>query len=180
MAKRDASMPMIRRRLHIGAWALLTWLLLTWTTSVQQLAAGVVVSVLAGWALAPVAPIAAPWSVLVPSRAWRVLAIALDCAVRIVQANVVLARRIWDPKLPIRTGMLVFPTPLRSEGAVGAVGILSSLVVDNQLVDLETGHLQYHAIWAEPSDPAHAHRRVMGRLEPLVHGLEVREPPRAG
>ena len=173
-------MSMGRRRLHVGAWALITWLVLTWTVSAQQVVAGVVIAVGAAFALAPLAPVAAPWSVLAPSRAWRVLAIAGDCAVRIVEANVVLARRIWDPRLPIRTGMLVFPTPLRSEGALGAAGILSSLVVDNQIVDLETGHLQYHAIWAEPSDPAHAHRRVMGRLEPLVHGLEVREPSRRG
>jgi hypothetical protein len=69
--------------------------------------------------------------------------------------------------------MLVFPTSLRAPAAVGAVGIISSLVVDNQLVDLETGHLQYHAIWAEPSDPARARRRVMGRLEPLIHELEL-------
>jgi multicomponent Na+:H+ antiporter subunit E len=173
-------MSMTRRRVHLFAWALLTWIVLTWSTSVQQLVAGVVIAVLAACALAPLAPVAAPWAVLAPARAWRVVAIAGDSAVRIVKANVVLARRIWDPRLPIRTGMLVFPTPLRSDGALGAVGILSSLVVDNQIVDLETGHLQYHAIWAEPSDPRHAHPRVMGRLEPLVHELVVRGPSRPG
>ena len=129
-------------------------------------------SVLAAVALSPLGPAARPWLLGDPRRLGRLVALAAVCLVRIVRANVVLARRVWSPSLPLRSGMLVFPTKMKSEGAVTAVALVSSVIVDNQLVDLEPGRFQYHAVWVGSTDPEEAYEAINGRLERLLRPLD--------
>ena len=91
---------------------------------------------------------------------------------RIVRANVGLARRVWSPSLPLRSGMVVFPTEMESDGAVTAVALVSSVIVDNQLVDLEPGRVQYHALWIDSTDPQEIYEAINGPLERLVKPLD--------
>jgi multicomponent Na+:H+ antiporter subunit E len=44
--------------------------------------------------------------------------------------------------------MVIVPTSQRSAGGLTAVGLVTSLIVDNQLVDLDRdgAQLQYHAV----------------------------------
>lgn len=91
---------------------------------------------------------------------------------RIVRANLGLARRVWSPSLPLRTGMLVVPTDLRTDGTVTMVGVLGSLVVEYQLVDVERGRLQYHAVWIASEDPDEARDLINGRVEDLLRPLD--------
>ena len=123
-------------------------------------------------ALAPLGPVARPWRLLDPRRLARLAVVAATSIVRIVLANVGLARRVWSPSLPIRTGMVVVPTEVRGDGALTAVGLVSSVIVDHQLVDMEPGRLQYHAIWVTSEDPAGARERINGPLERLVAPLD--------
>jgi multicomponent Na+:H+ antiporter subunit E len=123
-------------------------------------------------ALAPLGPVARPWKLADPRRLARVVAVAATSLVRIVSANVELARRVWSPSLPIRTGMLVIPTDMRSDGAVFTVGVLGSVIVDHQLVDLEPGRLQYHALWVASEDPEEARERINGPVERLIRPLD--------
>ncbi len=94
---------------------------------------------------------------------------------RIVRANVGLARRVWSPSLPLRSGMVVFPTEMKSDGAVTAVALVSSVIVDNQLVDLEPGRVQYHAVWVDSTDPDEIYETINGPLERLVKPLDPGE-----
>jgi multicomponent Na+:H+ antiporter subunit E len=158
--------------LAVATWAMLAWILLTWTTSVQVLVFGAVVAVLCAVALAPLGPYARPWRLLRPRRAWRAVALLATCLGRIVVANIGLARRIWDPRLPLRTGMLVIRTAARTPGGLAAVGLTSSLIVDNQLVDIAGQRLQYHAIDVEPTDPRLARPRILGSIDVLIPGME--------
>jgi multicomponent Na+:H+ antiporter subunit E len=91
---------------------------------------------------------------------------------RILGANLGLARRVWSPSLPLRTGMLVIPTDLRTDGAVTFMGLLGSLIVEYQLVDLEPGRLQYHAIWVASEDPDEARHLINGRAEHLLRPFD--------
>jgi multicomponent Na+:H+ antiporter subunit E len=116
--------------------------------------------------------VARPWKLADPRRLARVVAVAATSLVRIVSANVELARRVWSPSLPIRTGMLVIPTDMRSDGAVFTVGVLGSVIVDHQLVDLEPGRLQYHALWVASEDPEEARERINGPVERLIRPLD--------
>ncbi len=99
-------------------------------------------------------------------------AVAVLSVARIVWANVVLAWRVWSPSRPIRTGMLVVPAGVSTDGAITAIGLLGSIIVDHQLVDLERGRLQYHAVWVESEDPDDARERINGRMERLLLPLD--------
>lgn len=153
-------------------WSATAWVLLTWKATAEQLTYGAVVSLAVALALSPLGPVARPWRLLRPSRLVRLAAVAGLSALRIVRANLVLARRVWSPSRPIRTGMLVVPTDLRTEGALTTVGLLGSIIVDNQLVDLEPGRLQYHAVWVASEDAAEARERINGSLERLLRPLD--------
>jgi multicomponent Na+:H+ antiporter subunit E len=133
---------------------------------------GAAASVLAAVAISPLGPAARPWLLLDVRRLGRLAALAATSLVRIVRANAVLARRVWSPSLPLRSGMLVFPTKMKSDGALTAVALVSSVIVDNQLVDLEPGRVQYHAIWVDSTDPEEAYEAINGPLERLLQPLD--------
>ena len=80
-------------------------------------------------------------------------------------ANLRLSRLIWDPRLPLRSGMIVVPTRERSAGGLTAVGLITSVIVDNQLVDVarSQGQLQYHAVEVPEGGPSKPGKRSMGR-----------------
>lgn len=153
-------------------WSGMAWALLTWKATVEQVAYGVAVSIAVSVALLPLGPVARPWRLVRPSRLVRLAVLAATSLGRILWANVVLARRVWSPSRPIRSGMLVVPCDLRSDGALTTLGLLGSIIVDNQLVDLEPGRLQYHAIWVASEDPDEARERINGRLERLLAPLD--------
>jgi multicomponent Na+:H+ antiporter subunit E len=79
---------------------------------------------------------------------WALLVLCGVVAGKIVLANVRLALRVWRPSISLRSGMLVVSTTRHSVGSLAAVGVLTSLIVDNQLVDLDRTNceLQYHAV----------------------------------
>jgi multicomponent Na+:H+ antiporter subunit E len=135
-----------------ATWAYAVWLLLTWTATAEQLLFGAVISVAVGAAMLPLGPVPPPWQAVRPRRLRQVAALGGGSAVRIVRANLSLAARIWSPRRPLRSGMIIVPTRARTDGELAAVGLLTSLIVDNQLVDLDRSadELQYHAV-AVPS-----------------------------
>lgn len=145
---------------------------MSWSTSREQLLYGLVTAVVAALAISPLGPAARPWLLVDPRRLARLVALAATSLGRILWANLMLARRVWSPSLPLRSGMLVIPTEMRSDAAVCAVALVSSVIVDNQLVDLDDGRLQYHAVWVESEDPQEARERIHGRLERLIQPLE--------
>ncbi|HEX2191730.1 MAG TPA: Na+/H+ antiporter subunit E [Acidimicrobiales bacterium] len=153
-------------------WAGGAWTVLSWTASLEHILYGAVVSAVAALAVSPLGPAARPWLLADVRRLARLVALAGLCLLRIVRANVVLARRVWSPSLPLRSGMLVFPTEMKSDGAVTAVALVSSVIVDNQLVDVEPGRVQYHAIWVGSTDEDDAYEAINGPLERLLRPLD--------
>ena len=65
---------------------------------------------------------------------------------------------------------------MKTEDELTAVGVLTSLIVDNQIIDLDRkwNELQYHGVWLETGDPALNRSRINGPLEDLLRDL--REP----
>jgi len=163
----------IRNAVACAVWAYVVWILLTWTATAEQLLFGAAVAVTVGCALAPLGPVAAPWRAFAPKRLLALLRLLLGSAARILVANFSLARRIWGPRSRLQTGMIVVPTAARGDGAVAAVGLVTSLIVDNQLVDLDrsSGQLQYHAIDLPPDNVEQRYERVNGPSERRI--LEV-------
>lgn len=113
---------MIRRVTALACWAFGVWVLLTWTLTAEQLLVGAGVAVAVAIALAPLGGVADPWRLLPPRRLAAAAAILLLACRRIVAANLRLSRLIWDPRLPLRSGMVVVPTQERSAGGLAVAG----------------------------------------------------------
>jgi len=134
--------------LALSCWCYLVWILLTWTRTAEQLLFGAVISLVVGFALAPLGRVAGPWKLFTPRGARTVLRLAGTALVRVPVSNVRLAIRIWRPSRPLRSGMVVVPTEEHTDLGLTTVGLITSLIVDNQLVDLDRKNqlLQYHAV----------------------------------
>jgi multicomponent Na+:H+ antiporter subunit E len=172
---------MIRRVAALFAWAFGVWLLLTWTVATAQLVFGAILAGLVAAALAPLGEVAPPWRLLGPRvlvAALRLTAVALA---RIVRANAELAVRIWRPSRPLRSGMIVLPTPMRTDVGLGGLGLITSLIVDNQIVDLDRNRheLQFHAIAVPDGDGAARREAISAPIERLLAPL-VGDPPGTG
>jgi multicomponent Na+:H+ antiporter subunit E len=69
--------------------------------------------------------------------------------------------------------MVIVPTEERTDGGLAAVGLISSLIVDNQITDIDRGHhlLQYHAVSVPEGDRQDARAAVNGPIERLLEPL---------
>lgn len=161
---------MIKRVAGLAAWTFLAWVLLTWTRTAEQLLVGAGVAVVAGLVLAPLGPVLAPWEMLRPRRLRAAVELLGYAAVRIVVANLRLARRIWTPRLPLESGMVVVPTGEHTDGGLTTVALVTSVIVDNQLVDLdpERGLLQYHAVAVPSRDPNESAQVINAPVEQIL------------
>jgi multicomponent Na+:H+ antiporter subunit E len=162
-------------------WAFGVWVLLTWTLTLEQMLVGVGVAAAVAIALAPLGGVARPWRLLQP---WRLAAAARLLGVaagRMVVANVRLAMRIWAPSRPLRSGMVVAATGETSVGGLTAVGLITSVIVDNQLVDLDVAGrlLQYHAVAVPDGDARQVGEAINAPVERALAPFErrrMREP----
>jgi multicomponent Na+:H+ antiporter subunit E len=161
--RRDA----VVRTFALACWVMGVWVLLTWTRTAEQIAVGAVLSIAVAAVLAPLGAVAGPWRLLDPRLLRRVAGLASVALGRVVVANLRLARRIWSPSRPLSSGMVIVPTTQRSELGLTVVGVVSSLIVDNQIVDVDRarGRLLYHAVEVPPRDPDEARDQINGPLE---------------
>lgn len=164
----------MQRVVALFCWAFLIWVLLTWTRMLETLLFGAGIAAAVAVALAPLGEVAPPWRLLNPRRLAAACWLGLVAAGRMMTANLRLARRIWAPSRPLRSGMVIAATRATSDGDLTAVGLLTSVIVDNQLVDLHrSGHrLQYHAVAVPDGDAEHVRDAINGPVERLVTRLE--------
>jgi multicomponent Na+:H+ antiporter subunit E len=176
---RVPSRQVLARLIALWCWAYLVWVLLTWTLTAEQLLFGAVVALAVAVALAPLGEAAGPWRLLRPRAlaggAWLLVA----AAGRVFLANLRLSRRIWDPRRPLASGMVITPTREREDWGLAAVGVVSSLIVDNQLVDLDARahELQYHAVAVPDGGPEQARDQINGPVEDLLEPFHPRKRP---
>jgi multicomponent Na+:H+ antiporter subunit E len=165
-----------RRWAALFIWAYLGWILLTWTKTAEQLSVGAVVAALVALACLPLGDVARPWRLLDPRRLVRILRVGAYVLVSMVKANLSLSRRIWTPSRPLRPGMVIVTTTMSTDGGLTGVGVLTSLVVDNQLIDVDRAHglLQYHGVWVGADGPDAERPHINGPLEDRLRPLEVR------
>jgi multicomponent Na+:H+ antiporter subunit E len=161
---------MTRRVIALFCWAYGVWVLLTWTRTAEQLLFGAGIAAVVAVSLAPLGEVAGPWRLLTP-RALAGSAVLLALAVRqAIAANLRLSRLIWDPHLRqrLRTGMIIIPTTQESAGGLTTVGLVTSAIVDNQLIDLDRSRkqLQYHAVEVPRPDQAVEH--INGPVERIL------------
>jgi multicomponent Na+:H+ antiporter subunit E len=163
-----------RRAATIAVWAFAVWLVLTWTVTAEQLTTGAVAAIAIGVAMAPLGDVVGPWRLLEPRRLAAVMSLVTVGLVKIVRANISLAVRIWRPSRPLRSGMVVVPTALCSDGGLASVGLISSLIVDNQIVDVgrRQHDLQYHAVDVPQGTKAEQAEAINAPIERQVARVE--------
>jgi multicomponent Na+:H+ antiporter subunit E len=168
------------RTFALACWCYPVWILLAWTRTAEQLLFGAGISLLVGCALAPLGPVPGPWRLLVPRNAAAALRLLLTAAARIPVANLRLAARIWRPSRPLRSGMVVVPTRERTDLGLTTVGLVSSLIVDNQIVDLDRRWhlLQYHAVDVPDGSPEQKRAAINAPIERCLEGLPRRTEDR--
>jgi multicomponent Na+:H+ antiporter subunit E len=139
--------------LSLFCWCLPLWLLLSGTVSTEVLVTGVAVAVFSTWVLVPLGGVRGPSALLRPKRVLPVAKLAGTLSWQVCRANLVMARRVWSREPPPRTGMVVVTTQARGLGPVAAVGLLTSLVVDNQVVDVDlaSNQMLYHCLDVPPA-----------------------------
>ena len=164
----------MKRVVALFLWAYGAWILLTWTLTVEQEVVGAVWALVVALAMAPLGDVAAPWNLLDPRRLWALLQLLMVALGRIVVANAKLAYRVWAPSRPLRSGMVIVPTEERSDGGLAAVGIITSLIVDNQIVDVDRARhdLQYHAVSVPEGGREDARESINGPVERILGRLE--------
>jgi multicomponent Na+:H+ antiporter subunit E len=162
------------RVLALFAWCFLAWLMLAWMLTAESLIVGVAVSLAVALATAPLGEVVGPWAFLRPTRLAALVRLGAALLGRIVVANVRLSSWVWRSGRPPASGMVEVPTQLSGSGAVAVTGLLSSLVVDNQIVDVDLARrrLLYHALDVPTGGADAAYDEVNGpieaRLRPLV------------
>lgn len=160
------------RVIALFTWAFAVWVLLTWTPTVEMMLFGVGLAAAIAVALAPLGGVAGPWVLLRPRRFVAVLILLTAAAGQIVVANLKLSRLIWHPRLtkpdgPLRSGMVIVPTRYDSAGQLAAVGLITSLIVDNQISDLDRSRreLQYHAVRVPEGSSEEASEEINAPVE---------------
>jgi multicomponent Na+:H+ antiporter subunit E len=161
-------------RVALAVWAYAAWVLLTWTPFTWETEGfGIVTALAVAWALAPFGDVARPWLLADQRRLVAVSRLLAGTLRGVVVANVKLARLIWTPSLPVRSGMVIVPTDERTDGGLAAVGLISSLIVDNQIVDVDRRlHLlQYHAVSVPEGGRERARAAINGPVERMLGPL---------
>jgi multicomponent Na+:H+ antiporter subunit E len=169
----------LSRLIGLWCWAYLVWVLLTWTLTVEQLLFGAAIALAVAVALAPLGEVAGPWRLLRPRALAGGVWLLVAAAGRVLLANLRLARRIWDPHRPLASGMVITPTRERQDWGLAAVGVISSLIVDNQITDLDARahELQYHAVAVPEGDAERVRAQVNGPVEDLLEPFHLRKRP---
>lgn len=136
---------------------------------------GVGFAAVIAFALAPLGGVAGPWLLLRPRRLVAVVILLVAAAGRIVQANLKLSRLIWHPRLtrpggPLHSGMVIVPTRYEEAGDLAAVGLITSLIVDNQISDLDRSRreLQYHAVQVPEGSQDEASEEINAPVERMI------------
>jgi multicomponent Na+:H+ antiporter subunit E len=163
-------MARLRTFAAVTVWAYLVWVLLTWTKTAEQLLFGAGTALVIGGVMAPLGRVGAPWSVLKPKRLWALMCLGGSALARSIRANASLARRIWLPSRPLHSGMIIVPTRMHTDGGVAATGLITSMIVDNQVVDADRKHdlLQYHAVAVPDGDAAQRAEHINAPIERIV------------
>jgi multicomponent Na+:H+ antiporter subunit E len=169
----------LARLIGLCCWGYLVWALLTWTRTVEQVLSGAFIAAVVAVALAPLGEVAGPWRLLRPRALAGGVWLLLAAASRVLLANLRLSRRIWDPRRPLASGMVIMPTRERTDGGLAAVGVISSLIVDNQITDLDARahELQYHAVAVPQGGPEEVRAQVNGPVEDLLEPFRPGERP---
>jgi multicomponent Na+:H+ antiporter subunit E len=171
---------------HVAAFLIsfLTWIVLIGNLNPVDLLWGAAVSLATAIFSARIAAVPPPHWILSPRRWLAFFALALEFVRQLIVQNVTLSLRVFDPRLPIRPGIVAIPTRLRNDVDLTILGSLMTLTPDTVTMDIALrspgdtppdgmqGMIYVHWINVQSTDPQKAYELVSKSLEDkLIHWL---------
>ena len=144
-----------------------TWVLLTWSVELQDLAAGLVFSLLLAAALGRIYP-KAPEGLLSPRRWFWFLLYIPYFAYYCIKANLDVAYRVLHPHMPIRPGIVRVRTELTSDLAKTFLANSITLTPGTLTVDIDGQDFYVHWINIESDDPEAQTETIIRRFERML------------
>lgn len=139
------------------------WLGLTGSFHIQEIAAGLIVSTVLVWLVVPrSAGESRPWHIL------GALAYIPTFMKNLVLANVDVARRVLDPRLPINPGIVRIETDL--ETPYKRLILANSITLTPGTITLELNGRDMYIHWLDiqEQDPQQAAEKIKGDLERAI------------
>ena len=158
------------KRLVSGILVFVIWMLLDWSLKWQDVAAGVVfsvvVSLLAGNILPP-----NPLKLIDPRR-WLLLAVYVPYFLYYcIKANLDVAYLVLHPDMPIRPGIVKVRTGLKSDLAKTFLASSITLTPGTLVVDIDGQDLYIHWIHVEGEDAEEHTRQIVAPFEPFIRRI---------
>lgn len=166
------------RRITLFLVSIVLWYLLTWPYDFQRramdwqmLAAGVLVSLLAGFLFAEVFT-RHPRKLFSPARYFWALCYLPVFFWYMLLANLDVVYRVIHPKMPIRPGIVKVKTSLASESGRVALANSITLTPGTMTVDItDDGYLYIHWINVRETDVEGASRRIVAHFETFLRKI---------
>ncbi len=147
--------------------SLITWLVLTGSIAIIDLAWGVVMSaVTAGLTYRLVAFNIPKW-ISSPRRWVAFFSLLLEFVRELIVQNISLSIRVLKPSLPIRPGIVAVPTRLHDEVTLTVLGSLMTLTPDTVTMDIDekNGLIYVHWIDVQASAPEEVREMISADFE---------------
>ncbi|MFW5712493.1 MAG: Na+/H+ antiporter subunit E [bacterium] len=133
-------------RFIIFTFLLIIWLLLTYPFSLQELAAGAIVSLLIAIIAAGSVPIFAEMRVGPRAISWAI-AYLFVFLFELVRSNLDVAFRVLHPRLPIQPGIVKVRTSLGSR--MGRLALANSITLTPGTITVETKGEYFYVHWID-------------------------------
>jgi multicomponent Na+:H+ antiporter subunit E len=157
--------------LFVFAW--FVWCLLTWPVNVASLVAGAVVAVLVALITGHLF-MRRPHLLRNPIRYWYFCFIYLPVFLwQCLRANLDVAWRVLNPRLPIRPGIVRVHTDLKSDVGLTFLANSITLTPGTMTVDIDrdAGILYVHCIDVRNTELEAASREIAGRFEYILREI---------
>jgi len=159
----------VKSRVLLFLTAFLAWTVLSWVPDWQHLVVGLLVAVFVAWLTGDLF-VKQPHMLSRPSRYfyfvfYYVPVLIWEC----LKANLDVALRVINPKLPIRPGIVKIQTSLKSDTGLTFLANSITLTPGTMSVDIDRdrGLLYIHWIDVKATDVEAASARIAGRFEPI-------------
>ena len=154
----------MRRLIHF-VLAFIVWMLLTWTTDVQVVIAGLIASAIVAVLFHEILP-KEHHVFISPMRVFWLLVYLPVFFYYVIKANLDVVYRALHPAMPIKPGIVKIKTQLKTESGITALANSITLTPGTLTVDLtDDGFLYIHWINVKSEDTEEATKFIAKRFE---------------
>ena len=155
------------RKIVLILFAFILWLLLTWSFTLQSMAAGAAAALLVGLLFGNFFVEKA--GLLFDPRRWFWALVYIPVFLwEMTKANFDVAYRVLHPKLPIDPGIVKVKTNLKSEMGIVFLANSITLTPGTFTVDLKGQYLYIHCIKVKSTELAEASHEIVDRFEKFL------------